>query len=332
MKIGIDASGSFQAEPGSAGFHCSAVAAATVPAVAMEAIADWTRGKLVEWERPGLKELHAQQMDWDQRREACEMLAARDDLHVATVVTSTEFLRSPGAVANHRARQLRLGEDALGRAKTEAGRERGERACRLLEGGQVGGSRLGDAEYVRAAMAPLAVLGAVQRAFCFYAGDEWLSEMGGFRLLIDRDTPSIIRYVGRTLLPTIGGDDRFRLTTPDHWREDPVHPLLAGAIHPDGDGYWVQRILDEEFEWPDSDEEPAVQVADIAAWVVCRTISHPEEEIARECFDLLRPLLVGEAGRCFDRFWLGDAQPSDDILDAYLHSPEQPQQWLTPIG
>jgi hypothetical protein len=298
----------------------------------MGAIGEWTRQKLVEWGRQGLDELHAQQMGWTQRREACEMLATRDDVHVATVVTNPTLLRSPEAVKNHRARQLREAAAALARATTEAGRERGERACRLLEGGRVGQSRLKNEEYVRAAMVPLAVVGSVQRAFCFYAGDEWRPEMDGFRLVIDKDTPSVVRYVGKTLLPTIGGDDRFRLVTPDRWRESPQHPLLAGAIHPDGDGYWVQRILGEEIDWPDSDEEPAIQVADLAAWVVCRTISHPDEEVARECFELLRPLLVGEAGRCFDHFWIGGPQPENDILDGYLHSPGQPPQWLAPIG
>jgi hypothetical protein len=179
-------------------------------------------------------------------------------------------------------------------------------------------------------MIPRAAVGAAQSAFCFYASDEWRSEMIRFRLVIDRDTPATAKYVGETLLPTLGGDERFHLITPSHWQGPDPHPMWASARHSNGDGYDPRRLFGHSIDWPDSRDEPAIQVADIAAWIVCRTISRPREAIARECYEFMRPVLVGEAGRCFQHFSIGDVRPEDEALDAYLHSSRSPDQWLAP--
>ncbi|HLM86233.1 MAG TPA: hypothetical protein VK272_08615 [Solirubrobacteraceae bacterium] len=256
------------------------------------------------------------------------MLGERGDVHAAVIVTNAMLLRSPEAVVAHRKRQLDKAEAALKRAETDAGRERGARACRLLAGEKVGKGSLDNAGYVRAAMVPRAAIAALQYAFCFYAGDEWRPEMAGFRLVIDKDTSAMVKYVGETLLPVLGGDERFRLVTPSHWREPDPHPLLVSARHPDGDGYAPQLLLGDTIDWPDSCDEPGIQVADMAAWIVCRAISRPQETIARSCFELMRPVLVGGAGRCFQYFSIGDVRPEDEALDAYLHSDRPPDQWL----
>jgi len=328
MVIGLDASGDFAAPPTTEGFGSSAVAAATMPREGRSEIARWTEQRLIAWGREDLGELHAAALNWDQRREVCAMLGARDDLHAAVIATSNVLLRGQNAVEAHRARQLGVAETSLAGAKTDAGRRRGERAVRLLAGGRVGQSRLSDREYVLAAMVPPAVMNAAQRAFCFYAADEWRPEMGELALAMDDATPATVRYVSESLLPVVGGDQRFRLVTPEHWRNDPLHPLLAQALHPDGDGYRPQRLFGERIDWVRSHDEPAVQVADFAAWVVCRTISNPREAIARECFDLLRSVLGGEGGRCFELYSIGSVQPEDAAIYAHLHSAEQPQQWL----
>lgn len=171
-------------------------------------------------------------------------------------------------------------------------------------------------------------MGAAQRAFCFYAGDEWRPEMSEMRLIADEETPSTVRYVSESLLPVLGGDKRFRIITPVRWREDPMHPLLAQALHPDGDGYYPQRLIGDTIAWMASHDEPALQVADFAAWVVSRAISHPSEEIARECYELLMPVLVGEGGRGFELYSLGPDRAEDDALYAHLHCAEQPKEWL----
>lgn len=323
MIIGVDACGSFESSVGSDGLTCSAVAAATLTATARAEIAQWTTNNVGGAD----PELHAAPMNWDQRLAVCEMLGARGDVHAAVVATHNLLLTSVEAVAKHRRRQLVLAEQALARATTDEGVRRGERAVRLLSGRRLGRSRLRDQEFVLAAMVPPAVMGAVQRAFCFYAGAEFRDDMQAIDLVMDDETPATIRYVTETFLATIGGDDRFRLVTPEHWRDPPVHPLLTAAAHPDG-GYRPQRLVGPDITWVSSVAEPAVQVADFAAWIVCRTIARPDEPVARQAFDLLHPILVGEAGRCFDIYGIGLPVP-DELLFGYLHSAEQPAEWLT---
>jgi len=330
MNIGLDACGNFAARSITAGFESSALAATTVPPGARVDISGWTQQRLAAWGREELGELHAAELDWDQRREVCAMLGDRGDLHAAVIVTSNLLLCSEEAVTAHRARQTKLAEASVAAATTDDGHRRGQRVFRLLSGGRLGQSRLNDREYVLAAMVPQAVMYATQRAFCFYAGDEWRPAMRELSLSMDDDTPATVRYVSESLVPVIGGDERFRLVTPQHWRDDPVHPLLARALHPDGDGYRPQELVGEKIAWVRSHDEPAVQVADFAAWVVCRTITRPDEPIARECFELLRPLLAGEGGRCFELYSIGPLRPEDAAVYAHLHSAEQPPQWLLP--
>lgn len=328
MIIGLDASGTFAALEGD-GFECSAVAAVALPVSTRNEICKWTKSKLGEWRRAGLKELHAQEMDWPERLETCQMFSERDDIHVAVVLTNSMLLRSAGAVANHRKRQLQFAEKSLAAATSDAGRRRGEAVCRLLGGERIRQSRLSDQDYVQGAMAPRAIFDAVQRAICFFAGEKWRAEMPGFEVVVDRDTPPSLRYIAETLLPVLGSDaQRFQWIMPEHWSKEPQHPLLIASRHPDGEGYWVKGVLGKSIEPLDSEEEPAIQIADVAAWVTCRAVSHPDESAARECFELLRPALTGERGRCFEVFAAADIGPTDDVLYRHLQQHEQPEAWL----
>jgi hypothetical protein len=152
--------------------------------------------------------------------------------------------------------------------------------------------------------------------------------MEAFELVIDEETPAAVRYVVASLLPTMGGDDRFEFVFPDHWRHSPLHPMLAHATHAEGDGMAPQKMLGSAPRWGRSADEPAIQVADMAAWIVSRAITTPEIGAARECFDLLRPVLVGAGGRCFDLFAIGDVRPEDAVLYEHLHSDAPPPEWL----
>lgn len=327
MLIGIDAGGPFAAAPGDRGFESSAIAAAVAPSTAWADIADWTRERLPVWKRERVDELHAAALDWPERLEVCAMLGARGDVHARVIVTSDLLLRSPAAAEAHRERQLHRAQKALAIATTQDGRARGERACRLLAGERVGQSRLSTRDYLLAAMIPMAVVGAAQQAICFFAEDEWRPEMEAFELVVDEETPAAVRYVLASLLPTIGGDDRFEFVFPDHWRQPPPHPMLGYATHAEGDGMAPQKMLGSARRWARSADEPAIQVADVAAWIVSRAITTPETPAARECFDLLRPVLVGAGGRCFDLFAIGGVRPEDAVLYEHLHS-DAPPEWL----
>lgn len=323
MFVGIDASGKFSM---GGGFEPSTLAGAVVGDGACAQIADWTSEALVRWGLDGaLAELHAKEMSWDARLEVCEMLAGRGDVRFAVVLTDQLLLGSAAAVNSHRRRQLEK-ITAGGQPHTDEGRQRLATVAKLLAD-----DRFKDSDYVYAVIIPLVACGALQQALCFFRRDEWRDEMTTIRLVADEEAPKTARYCASSLFPVLGGDPRFSLTLPANWREEPVHPLLAKALHSDGDGLRPQALLGE-IEWVASKDQVAVQLADMAAWVVRRAVSRPEERVAQECFDLLRPSLEGEKGMTFGVWSPRPLTADDTVLYAHLQQGTQPEWWLTRVG
>jgi hypothetical protein len=321
VLIGVDASGKFLTGPG---YEPTVVAAAVGPQHAFDEIAAWTADALSRWSLAGkLAELHANELNVSEMLETCQMLSGREDIRLAAVATDSLLLGSSAALAHHRCRQLTMAGSS--RARTEEGARRREQVLKLLES-----PRLRDDDYAFAVVLPLLTTAILQRAFAYFAGDEHRDEMRGFELLVDEEAPPTTRYVEGTLLPTIGGDERFSLTTPEHWRRPPVHPLLRTAMHGDGDGLKPQALLGN-LRWVDSVNEPSVQVADVVAWVIRRTMACPEEAETRQMFELLRPLLAGENGESFGLFSTAHIHPDQEAMYVHLRRGVEPAWWLRPL-
>lgn len=322
MQLGIDASGKFSTAEG---FEPSVLAGAVMPAAASAEIAAWTAEAIDRWGADRLTELHAKEMSWDARSETCQMLAARDDIRLTAVVTDQLLLGSAAAVAKHRERQL----DKL-RTRPDPRTSEGRELRKVVEG-LLEDERLADHEYVLGALIPLVAFGSLQQTLCYFRTDEWRSEMTEIRVLADQEAPRTAKYCATSLFPVLGGDPRFRPIVDSAWRDEPMHPLYAKALHPDGDGLRPHYLLNE-MEWVSSHDHVPVQVADVAAWVVRRAVARPHEAIARECFELLRPLLEGEGGRTFELFSPRRLKPEDAALYAHLQLGEQPPWWLVRLA
>jgi hypothetical protein len=320
MQIGVDVSGSFDMGEG---FEPTVSAAAIAASGTFEEIDRWTADALKRWGLDHkLGELHAKELFAEKVREACEMLSSRDDVRLAAVITDSQLLRSTEAVARHRERQRKLAEQT--QAKTEEGRKRRAAVLALL-----GDPKLKGPAYALAATLPVLAASALQQALCYFRRDVDRPDMASIELLIDQEAARTAEYTVNSLLPAIGGDARFSLTVPDQWRQDPIHPLLARAAHPDGDGLRPQELL-SRIEFVESEPNPCVQVADIAASVVRRRLLDPLNEQDRENFDLLQPLLVGGEGRAFEVFTIAPLRPDQESMYRHLHG-SQPDWWLTPI-
>lgn len=317
MLIGFDSSGKFEI---AGDYAPSVMAAAVMPPDASREIAEWTAAALEKWGRSDLGEIHMQQLDWGPRLEVCGMLAGRDDVRLAAVLTDQHLLGSPERVTRHRQDQL-----AKIRAQdpptTEEGVRRLDEVTKLLEG-----SGLSDSDYLLSAVVPKLVTLAAQQAFCFFRDAGWRDDMTVFRLIADEETPTAARYVTTSLLPVLGGDGRFGFVTPLEWREPPEHPMLRRARH--ADGYLRPQALFEPIQWESSHDHTALQIADAAAWVVRRAVMRPEA-ISLECFGLLEPLLVGDGGMIFDIFALRDVPPELDVIYAPRRWGTQPLWWLS---
>lgn len=321
MEIGVDTSGKFlTGEP----YEPTVVAAAVGTAATFAEIGDWTRDALARW---GLAdrfdELHAKKLRTHEKVELCEMLAERGDVRLAAVVTDTLLLGSAAALAKHRQRQL-----TLARARRPTTAEGEQRQADLLA--FLGDDALSDGEYALAAILPLITTSVVQQALCFFRGDEYRGDMSGFRVLIDEETAPTMRYGDVSLLPSVGGDDRFSWRLPVEWRSAPVHPLLKKALHPDGDGLMPQAVL-SAIEWVNSAAHPCVQIADVVAWVLRRAVAQPAERDTRDMFELIKPLLAGEHGVTFKLFSVPRLRDDQFALYAHLQRGVQPPWWLAPL-
>jgi hypothetical protein len=321
VQIGIDTSGKFST---GSGFESTVVAAAVGTDATSAEIGAWAADALQRWGLADrLSELHARELRMHRKLEICEMLAERGDVRLAAVVTDPGLLGSAEAVSLHRRRQREKATSTP--ATTAEGRQRRFDLVELLED-----EALHDGEYLLGACLPLVLTQAAQQAFCFFQADEHRDEMASFEVRIDEETAPTMRYSGDALLPTLGGDERFSFRFPQHWATPPRHPFFERVRHPDGDGSRPQMIFDD-LEWVSSESETAVQVADLAAWILARRINRPAERKTAEAFELLRPLLAGEGGRIFDLFSIPPVRADQAAMYQHLQFGEQPAWWLMPV-
>jgi hypothetical protein len=176
-------------------------------------------------------------------------------------------------------------------------------------------------------MLPLVALGSLQQAIAFFSARAWEHEMRDIRLLLDEETPQAVRYCASSLLPILGGDRRFSVVTPLEWVGPPKHALYERALHSEA-GFLRPQDLFGPTEWVSSVDYPVVQIADAAAWVVRRAVARPDEDVARRCFDLLRPSLSGENGDTFQLFAMRRIGPDDEAIYEHLRKGEEPVWWL----
>ena len=318
MKIGVDASGTFAMGEG---FEPTVTAAAIGSTSTFEEIAGWTRDTLKRWGEHKLTELHAKELSAGKFHEVCDMLGSRDDLRLAAVITDSQLMRSAAAVARHRERQRELAEAT--RATTDEGHRRRAAVLALLDDPKLRGPA-----YAFGATLPVLVVLALQQALVRFRRDADRDDMTTIELLVDSAPARTVEYTSGALLPIIGGDPRFTLLVPKEWSDEPMHPLLLRANHPDGEGLRPQELL-SAIEYVDSKEHACVQVADIAAAVVRRRILDPSNAEWRASFDLLQPLLAGADGCCFEIFSISPLREDQVSMYSHLHG-SQPPWWLAP--
>jgi hypothetical protein len=322
VQIGIDASGKFETGEG---YRPTVLAAAIGPDRAFTRIGEWTEEALRRWGRDGeLAELHANELRDAERLEVCRMLAATEDIRLAAVATDSLLLGSAGALAAHRERQY--AKSASTPALTEAGRRRKQEILRQLEG-----RRLRDADYAFGVVLARIGMAALSRVFGYFGAERWRDDLRAIEIFVDQEAPPTRRYAQDTLLVTVSGDERFRVITPEHWRRPPVHPFLQEVLHDDGDGLQAEALLGD-MSWVASEERVAVQVADMAAWVVGRSLARPEDLVAREMLEALTPLLLGADGWVCEFFSPIEVGCDLEALYTHLRRGDQPGWWLVPRG
>jgi hypothetical protein len=258
VRIGIDTSGKFSTGPE---FESTVVAAAVGTDDAFAEVGAWTVAALDRWGLAHkLDELHAKKLWAAEKLEICQMLADRGDGQLAAVATDPGLLGSSEAVSRHRSRQRERALET--RPTTAAGQDRHDALLQLLDD-----ETLHDDEYLLVACLPLVLTDLAQRAFAFFAHDDHRTDMDRFILRIDEEAAPTMRYSDASLLPTLGGDDRFFFRFPTSWRDSPVHPLLKRIQHLDGDGVMPQeRFNDVDWRPPGSTPQSKSQTSRPGCW------------------------------------------------------------------
>jgi hypothetical protein len=134
VQIGIDASGTFDLDPG---FEPTTVAGAVVSDRASAEIAEWVSTTLRST-ATGEPEIHMKELNWDERLAVCEMLARRADIRLSVSLTDQLLLGSADVVSEHRRRQIERIRSGS-QPQTREGRDRFETVIGRL---QAAGSRI----------------------------------------------------------------------------------------------------------------------------------------------------------------------------------------------
>ena len=72
--------------------------------------------------------------------------------------------------------------------------------------------------------------------------------------------------------------------------QDPKHPLARLRAH-SGGGLNLVDLFGDRPSFPESEDEPLIQLADLAGWLLRRAITHPDEAHTQTAYRLLKQRL-----------------------------------------
>ena len=278
MIYATDESGSFALQRAS--FECSLLTTLVCPPSLRRALAAFVDARCVSWEVP---ELHAAELDSDQRREVAIFLANQDLIWTATVIDNEIF---PGAeVKPWREKQSSIFEDSW-QASQERGSThptyvgRGDEVRRLLRRGASSASFV---EY--AIVMPRHVHDAVQASIARYRGRHWRRDWGSSHLFFDAKDRYGERLLTNILFPILA-TDAMALDLPVDYQEA-GHPLRT-THRSSSSGIDLVSFFGATPSFPESHAEPLIQLADVIGWIAQRHLRFPDDDDARDAFRILR--------------------------------------------
>ena len=283
MRFASDESGGFDlAKPG---FELSLWSTVVCP----PSLAPILTARVREWcEQWDIDELHAIDMDSDQRLEVAAWIGAQDILWVATVIDS-EIMTAADA------QQWRSDQVAEFDRSYAASRARGSIHPRYVGRGDQIRKLLNDTRAVRlpqfvqfGVVAPRHIADCVQAAIYRYREPRWQPDWAQSRLIFDKKDlkpEGGQRLITEVLFPILAASE-MTLNLPVDY-QDPNHPLIQLRARSAG-GLNLLDLFGGDPVFDDSKSEPVVQLADVAGWLLRRAITHPNEPETEAAFWLLR--------------------------------------------
>ncbi len=140
--------------------------------------------------------------------------------------------------------------------------------------------------------------------------DEWSESFHDFHFVLDAKLPGKMaageKFLNETLVPALGSMPNDSIVNVDTWREEPVHPFVTKFSAKGGrvagkeieDGIDLKRVFEHGLQFERSHDVPGLQLVDTVAYALRSAVVGPADRDARAAYDLLRPKLRNEEGRC----------------------------------
>ncbi|HZV72406.1 MAG TPA: hypothetical protein VFF79_01705 [Conexibacter sp.] len=315
MKIAVEESGFFRCRDNA--FEASVLCGLIVPDSLTATVRGFTAEMRERWNKPELK---ASRLRPGQILEVAEFLAAHPIAAVVYVSDTTMTTRA--AVARQRIGQA--AEFLRARQRLAADHPADPRLSEIdqvidMVAGCSTERRMSDDDFIQSQQLPELILECVSRACGRYWLPEWEPDFERFEIVLDRKLPGDLkageRYVHEHLERLLGSSRRFAIELPPPWRHQPRHPFRKHFDSPDGEYTMLDSLLGSR-RWVDSRDDDCVQLADIIAGTVRRTIEKGLRSSRRQAFETLRLVMADEHGWCFHFYRYRDAPDPD--LRRYL--------------
>jgi hypothetical protein len=293
MRFFFDESGDFSFQRKD--FDAYVQAALICPDQSYAALEGWVAALAAELE---VDELHATELGDEERLKVCTFLGDQP-IELVAQATDTSVLDNQ-AILDHRLAQAARLRENLDRFLRDGGQ-----SAEIVEWMKASLARAGlpqrisNSEYVQADFLIRLIHRALQRALVSYMEDGWRDDFRDFFFVLDGKLPGKLapgeKFLERMVMPAISHDERFALVVVTTWSEDPIHPFIEKySIE---EGIDARIIFEHGLEFANSRAHAGLQLVDAVAHTVRRTVLEPNNAVAQQAFDALRPKLLsgGEA-------------------------------------
>ena len=256
---------------------------------------DWVAGLAAGL---GVDELHATELGDEERLRICTFLGEQP-VELVAQVTDTSVLDEE-AILEHRLAQAAQLRENLDRFLREGGQSEEIVEWMKTSLARAGlPQRISNSEYVQADFLIRLIHRALQRALVTYMEDDWRADFEDLFFILDGKLPGKLapgeKFLERMVMPAISHDERHALVVVTTWAEDPIHPFIEKySIE---EGFDARIIFEHGLQFADSHTHAGLQLVDAAVHAVRRAVLGPDNGVAQQAFDALRPRLLsgGEA-------------------------------------
>jgi hypothetical protein len=293
------------------GFDCYVQAGLICPEDSLSAVSEFVTGRCAEW---GVAELHALELEPDQRQEIadfldysdCQVLAHLTDTTLITRAHLEEFRLVQAAGLK---RNLDWYREASTKARRAPVTEIEDWYLRAIKRAGLS-SQISHGEFLQASFLINLIRESFAKSLIVFHEDQWRESFHDFHFILDAKLPGKMaageKFLNDGLLPALGSMRGQSIDTVDTWRDEPVHPFekkfsaTKGRVWGEDveEAIDLSRVFEHGLQFRPSTDEAGLQLVDAVAYIVRQAVLKQQEPSARMAYDAIRPKLRNGKGRC----------------------------------